>query len=38
MMNANTNIDEGDIEKNVEKEDGKSKYTSINSLLGGFDD
>ena len=37
MMNANTNIDDDNTEE-VEKENTKSKYTSVNSLLGGFDD
>lgn len=37
MMDANTSIDEGNVEE-VEKEEIKSKYASVNSLLGGFDD
>lgn len=37
MMNANTSIDEGETE-GADKEKKTSKYASVNSLLGGFDD
>ena len=37
MMNANTSIDKGETE-GADKEKKISKYASVNSLLGAFDD
>lgn len=37
MMDANTSIDDDNTEE-AEKRDTKSKYASVDSLLGGFDD